>query len=1147
MAKERPASSPRSEQASASTVAAQKPTETKSTSKNNQMDKNKGDSTFIKKLEKTLHIPPWFTPTLTDRRQWKNFFRCMVVTFGTLVVMLVQTSLDKLGQAAFFGALMSQMLPPYMALSIYIFALLTLLIGLCFGWAWGAAAMAAALRARSQVLYAQQVQTAQAGYDTSANIDAQYQASIFDGAFLDPRSSTVYGVFFFVGCYFLGFLRATRPRLTLGCIFGTIILDLMCSFGPLFPIPEYTLARQLLLPAAVFMAMALVSIFLIFPQTLNHIMLDAMTTKMLGPTISLFKLQSEVVRAQPSDAERWTELAGKSSKLKAQHVAAVMELQGQTAMLNLEITRGQIGPGNLQKVFDKVEDLGARSYALSSFVTIIEEQYQSLKSMKDDPLPHSTVRAKDHFEKMEKHVDDTHSLTGLLPILADSTAELRDSSAKAMDDISTWLLLVNHTRWKKKPASAPSIAEREGNLAAVKSALAEYRQSKHLALLEPYKDNFDPVTGDLKSHLYEKHRYSSRDLFRCFVFTSNLISFCLTLIELLELLLEIERANPKSKIQLPKAFAKNVVKSANEKQGGNPLAIGTDDHSTLDVHEPVQADDHDDDDASETSTAVDHKSEKKRKEKKIKAHSKDPDAEDPRNVFQRFGRSIYHIWQGMTSDSGLFALKYALVSIALWIPAVCPSSAYFTYTNRGLWALIMAQTGLGVFTGEQILTFFVRMGGTVLGLVIGMVVWYIGAGRGPGNPYGIAAATMVFIAPCLFIRIALPMEKSPFFLMTNVTIMFVVGYSWVDEHVYQTANQGSGAGLAGRRALLVIIGFVAAFLIMLFPRPVSARALFRRRLAKNMADIGDLYGKVVTGIEGELDAEDNGVLDADGNGISNKADAARAQIAEGRRERYKGGFMKVLGRLVTMQPQLTFAGAEPGLKGPWPRKKYEALFRTQTQVLSTIALLSGAYSRMEVKWCKMLATRSELMHPAFIADCLSLFSILQQALRTGEPLPPLIPIFERLAFHHSQTQSQMRVAGLLANSQGKERDDRGEAGYDKPTTWSASAGGAGHAKSGDDAPQRDDGEGERKGHLPLDGMEMVTRDAAVVLEGALNWATIHDEQLALFATANIALVHIAVGLNDMFRIVRTLVGERELSGLDRASERWARRELERGL
>lgn len=39
------------------------------------------------------------------------------------------------------------------------------------------------------------------------------QASIFRAAFLDPRSSAVYGVFLFFGAYGLGFLRATNPKL----------------------------------------------------------------------------------------------------------------------------------------------------------------------------------------------------------------------------------------------------------------------------------------------------------------------------------------------------------------------------------------------------------------------------------------------------------------------------------------------------------------------------------------------------------------------------------------------------------------------------------------------------------------------------------------------------------------------------------------------------------------------------------------------------------------------------------------------------------------------------------------------------------------------------------------------------------------------
>lgn len=42
-------------------------------------------------------------------------------------------------------------------------AMLTMVVGIAMGWAWGAAAMAAGLQARSQVLLNEQVQREQAG------------------------------------------------------------------------------------------------------------------------------------------------------------------------------------------------------------------------------------------------------------------------------------------------------------------------------------------------------------------------------------------------------------------------------------------------------------------------------------------------------------------------------------------------------------------------------------------------------------------------------------------------------------------------------------------------------------------------------------------------------------------------------------------------------------------------------------------------------------------------------------------------------------------------------------------------------------------------------------------------------------------------
>lgn len=53
-----------------------------------------------------------------------------------------------------------------------------------------------------------------------------------------------------------------------------------------------------------------------------------------------------------------------------------------------------------------------------------------------------------------------------------------------------------------------------------------------------------------------------------------------------------------------------------------------------------------------------------------------------------------------------------------------------------------------------------------------------------------------------------------------------------------------------------------------------------------------------------------------------------------------------------------------------------------------------------------------------------------------------------------------------------------------------------------------------------------------------------DEQFAIYATANVALVHLTNALNELQLIVRDLVGEKELEGFQIAQERWAG--LERG-
>jgi hypothetical protein len=54
---------------------------------------------------------------------------------------------------------------------------------------------------------------------------------------------------------------------------------------------------------------------------------------------------------------------------------------------------------------------------------------------------------------------------------------------------------------------------------------------------------------------------------------------------------------------------------------------------------------------------------------------------------------------------------------------------------------------------------------------------------------------------------------------------------------------------------------------------------------------------------------------------------------------------------------------------------------------------------------------------------------------------------------------------------------------------------------------------------------------------------LQEEQFAVFATANVGLIHVISCLNDLYRVLVALVGEQELEGFDRAQARWARHEV----
>lgn len=70
---------------------------------------------------------------------------------------------------------------------------------------------------------------------------------------------------------------------------------------------------------------------------------------------------------------------------------------------------------------------------------------------------------------------------------------------------------------------------------------------------------------------------------------------------------------------------------------------------------------------------------------------RNPDAFPPKTAFGRSVVKIAPVFRFFKSPQGILALRNGIVSIALWVPAVCSNSAWFYYDNKGIWALIMAQ------------------------------------------------------------------------------------------------------------------------------------------------------------------------------------------------------------------------------------------------------------------------------------------------------------------------------------------------------------------------------------------------------------------------------------------------------------------------
>jgi hypothetical protein len=143
-----------------------------------------------------------------------------------------------------------------------------------------------------------------------------------------------------------------------------------------------------------------------------------------------------------------------------------------------------------------------------------------------------------------------------------------------------------------------------------------------------------------------------------------------------------------------------------------------------------------------------------------------------------------------------------------------------------------------MFAGETLFGFVARVVGTFIGALIGLVCWYISAGSGTGNPYGLAAIVTVIFA----VMVPYRLHSSNFIVAVTVTTTatLVVGYSYIDAKLNPPLNPGYGWNVAWKRFVVSSIGLLAAFLVGSLPHPTSVHTHVCRILSSTSNELGHL-------------------------------------------------------------------------------------------------------------------------------------------------------------------------------------------------------------------------------------------------------------------------------------------------------------------
>ncbi|KAM0749705.1 hypothetical protein T439DRAFT_326581 [Meredithblackwellia eburnea MCA 4105] len=554
-----------------------------------------------------------------------------------------------------------------------------------------------------------------------------------------------------------------------------------------------------------------------------------------------------------------------------------------------------------------------------------------------------------HNPRDEEHIEE------IIALLSKASSPLIDTLAKSVDHlISIIHNLKSPTPWSPRgllKLAAPqkehkqAVKDTEAMLQELEKALATYRDETRLDVVRPFACLFDPVNADSVGAEDKLEAPSHRGLFWAFSYQFSLLGWSTALVEVFKETAAIEKKRKRPRIWTPE-WAKfkwaSTSEPHNEDESPSSIPGYTDRVPGFD------------------RTAF--------------SSARSPDYVLPSTPWHLLGIWLYDATQVFSRSDFWFAVKATSLIAIMSIPAFFQSSTYFYYRERGIWVLIMAALTSTQYVGDTTFNFVIRVFGTFAGAVIGMVMWYIGAGKGTGSPYGIAAVAAVCLPFIMFYRIYY--QPVPTAILPAVTCMLVLGYSWQNANQPSLSSVGWGWDIAWRRFVCVLIGITAAWLWAYLPPRSTQKETVRKTYAKVIGETGGVLCQILSFANCK-----DGPTSPPKQIVANLA-ALRAKVSKA-------------------VPRKAMIRYEVSIRGAWPVSSYDALQNLQMEILDQMGQLLGVLASLDTTWTRALLHRAQLDDPRFLGEVLNTFQLISTALTDSKPLPmiynPLLELFLRPA------------------------------------------------------------------------------------------------------------------------------------------------------